>query len=284
MEYMPGRCLADCFEDLTYQQKLRTASDVADIMSSMFKITARQCGSISSYMDIFLRDPSLSSLRYPHLAPLSSPRPDTAVAGQFCVGPVNDLTFLDYPRQIDPHLCGPFNSERDFMEAIAFLGKPPTRAGGRLKCRVFEKTLEIYDVVERLYRSSKNGSTESRMFHFAHGDLSDCNILIDPDTGAVTGVIDWEMAGFRPSWLAAVAAGWFNDDSERFLMTDFQSFRSNHVDETPTDTVVRAYFRLRLAVLSKKPDSQHGHGLPIPLNAEKDSQRGDEENPSSFGA
>ena len=136
---------------------------------------------------MFHREPCLCSLRYPRLAPLNSPRPDTAVSGQSCVGPVNDLTFLDYPRQIDPHLCGPFDSERDFMEAIAFLGKPPTRAGGKFKCGVFEKTLEIYDVVERLYRSSENSSTESCIFHFAHGDLSDCNVLIDPDTGAVIG-------------------------------------------------------------------------------------------------
>ena len=34
------------------------------------------------------------------------------------VGPINDLAFLDYPRQVDPHLCGPFNSERDASNAI----------------------------------------------------------------------------------------------------------------------------------------------------------------------
>ena len=51
---------------------------------------------------------------------------------------------------------------------------------------------------------------------------SDCNILIDPNTGGVTAVIDWEMAGFCPLWLAAVATGWFNDDSELFLISDLQ--------------------------------------------------------------
>ena len=65
------------------------------------------------------------------------------------------------------------------------------------------------------------------------------------------------MAGFRPSWLAAVAVGWFNDDSERFLMTDFQSSRGNHVDETPADAVVRARFRLRLAALDERIYRHH---------------------------
>ena len=118
-----------------------------------------------------------------------------------------------YPRQVDPQLCVPFNSERSFMEAFAFLGTSPTRAGGKLSCWVFEKTLEVYGVVRRFYcktqQSEVSPSSHGR-FHFAHGDLSDFNILIDPATGAVTGVIDWEMA-------AAVGGGWFNYDSERFL-------------------------------------------------------------------
>jgi len=196
MEYMPGQCLGDCFEHLNYSQKLRTATDLADIMASMFKITAPQCGSVSPYAGgSFGRDLIPDTLRYPTLAPLYSPRPSPIVDGQICVGPFNDLVFLDYPRHIDPHLCGPFEFERDFMEAVAFLGKPPTRAGGRISCGVFEKTLEVYDVVRRLYQGSEHTSSE---FHFAHGDLSQYNILVDLNTGAVTGVIDWEMGGFRP--------------------------------------------------------------------------------------
>ena len=264
MEYMPGQRLADCFEHLTYRQKLRTAADVANIMSSMFKMTAPQCGSVSPYTTgSFQGDPSVDTLRYPPLTPLHSPRPSAIIDGQFCVGPVNDLVFLEYPRQIDPGLCGPFGSERDFMEAVALLGKPPTRTGGRASCRIFEKTLEVYDIVRRLYRGSEDTSTECRTFHFAHGDLSDDNILIDPSTGAVTGVIDWEMAGFRPPWLAAVGADWFDDDSERFIMTDFQSCRGNHADDTPADAVVSAHFRLRLAALDERIFRHHLQGIEL---------------------
>ena len=90
-----------------------------------------------------------------------------------------------------------------------------------------EKTLEVYDVVAPLYRQSET-------FHFAHGDPSEANILIDPDTGVISGIVDWEMAGFRPAWLSAVAAGLFDDDSERFLMTDDQSERGNYSNEDPT--------------------------------------------------
>jgi Phosphotransferase enzyme family len=270
MEYMPGLCLADCFEQLTYEQKRRTATDVAEIMFSLFNITSVQCGSISPYMgDSFRSNESLchNSLRYPLFTPLFSPRPTPTLKGQsVIVGPINDLTFLDYPRQVDPHLCGPFNSERGFMEAFAFLGTPPTRAGGKLSCWVFEKTLEVYNVVRNLYyetQQSEVSSSNHDQFHFAHGDLSDFNILIDPATGAVTGVIDWEMAGFHPAWLAAVAGGWFDDDSERFLMSDFQSSRENHADETPADAALRAHFRLRLATLDMQLFRHHLQGIEL---------------------
>jgi hypothetical protein len=35
---------------------------------------------------------------------------------------------------------------------------------------------------------------------FAHADLSWENVLLDPTTGSVTGIVDWEMAGFWPEW------------------------------------------------------------------------------------
>jgi Phosphotransferase enzyme family len=109
---------------------------------------------------------------------------------------VNDITFLDYPRQISPGVCGPFDTKREWMEAFAFLGKPPTRRGTKPEVWSFEKTLDIYDIVARFYQNSSYSTfKEEERFHLAHGDLSNYDILIDPDTGAVTGLIDWEMAG-----------------------------------------------------------------------------------------
>jgi hypothetical protein len=142
---------------------------------------------------------------------------------------------------------------------------PPTRSGRKLSCWVFEKTL---DVIRNLYcrsQQSEVSSSNHDQSHFAHGDLSDFNILVDPATGAVTGVIDWEMGGFRPAWLVTVAGGWFDDDSERFLMSDFQSSRGNHADETPADAALRAHFRLRLAALDTQLFLHHLQGIMIPL-------------------
>jgi len=271
MKYMPGRTLGDCFETLTLQQKLRTAADMANILSSLFRITAPQCGSIASVSrdDGCLRrfrfqDPSLSSIHVfsrPHFL-----IDDPNVVGPINVGSINDVTFLDYPNQIPPQFCGPFDSERQFMQAIAFMGQPSTRKGGKLGRWAFEKALEVYDVVKRLQKPPPKPCIfleERETFHFTHGDLSDQNILINPDIGEITGVIDWEMAGFRPPCLAAATGGWFNDDSERFLMSEHQSARGDYKDETPTDTVVRAKFRLQVVAMHEDLYRHHLQGVEL---------------------
>ena len=273
MQYMPGRCLGDCIENLTDSQKHRTGMDLATIMSSLFQITAPKCGSLvrSGYQD----DTSLQyrSLRYPICSPKVTQGQTRSKAAavpkdHFSIGPINDISFLEYPRQLPVELCGPFDTEREWMEAFAFGGKvrtePLTEERKKLELWAFEKTLEVYDVVAQFYQKSSHSTfEESGMFHLAHGDLSTYNILIDPDTGAVTGLIDWEMAGSRPAWLAAVGGGWFNDDSERFLMTFEQSSRDNYAEETPTDAITRASFRLRLAALDEKLFRHYLLGLEL---------------------
>jgi len=131
---------------------------------------------------------------------------------------------------------------------------------------IFDKVIEVYDAVKQFQQppSKSHIPFEDReTFHFAHGDLSETNILINPDTGEITGIIDWEMAGFRPPWLAAVAGGWFNDDWDRFLMSEHQSMRGDYKDETPTDAAVRAHFRLRLAALHEDCYRHHLQGCEL---------------------
>ena len=74
------------------------------------------------------------------------------------------------------------------MGAFAFYGKPPTCSGKR-RCWAFEKIIEVYEIVAEWYRTSSQSTFEE----ISSLDLSSHN----PDTGAIAGVIDWEMAGFR---------------------------------------------------------------------------------------
>ncbi|KAF8498285.1 hypothetical protein JB92DRAFT_3125410 [Gautieria morchelliformis] len=268
MEYMPGTRLGDSVATLTDDQKVRTGMDMADIMYSLFQITARQCGSLLRSDSQDDRGLPYRSLRYPinslpvspgHLGSNAAIDPKTG----FAIGPVNDIGFLPHPTHLPAQLCGPFSTEREWMEGFAFMGKPPTRAE-KTDLMTYSKILEIYDIVARFYENSCHSTPEEKdTFHLAHGGFSERNILIDPETGAITGVLDWEMAGFRPAWLAAVAGGWFDDDSERFIMSEMESERGDCRNDTPGDAITRARFRLRLAALDKSLFRHYQQGVEL---------------------
>jgi aminoglycoside phosphotransferase (APT) family kinase protein len=77
--------------------------------------------------------------------------------------------------------CGPFASEGEFHDFLV----APVREEPRPE-------------LAARYRSCL---PDDHGINFAHADLSFDHILVDPDgNGKVMAIIDWEMAGFWPSW------------------------------------------------------------------------------------
>jgi len=146
MDYVPGMRFVDCFDDLNYEQKSKTATDLAFTMSQLFSFTTSYCGTL-------LRDQSLPrdqrSPRYNNLdcGPITM-QPHSGVSdGSFLIGPVSDITLLDYRRIVPAARCGPFSTERQFLEAFAYLGSPGTRPTNKLERWPLDRLLEVYDVV-----------------------------------------------------------------------------------------------------------------------------------------
>jgi hypothetical protein len=78
------------------------------------------------------------------------------------------------------HTCGPFASVADFHD---FLVAPVRQCPGpELVAKYRSQLPDTYDI------------------RFSHADLSWENILVDVSTGRVTGILDWEMAGYWPEW------------------------------------------------------------------------------------
>ena len=247
MDYVPGERLMDCWDDMGVLQKTRTAKDLARAMADMFTLTASHCG-------VLLRDRSLDdsqrSQRYEPRAgdaPIVD-APDEAhtevVDGDFVIGPVNDITFLQLTKTVPASLCGPFATERAFLEAIGYRNAcGGTTVRDRLYRWPIERMFEIYDVIRPLYTPRIDSAAP---FHFAHADLSVANLMVDPESGEITGLIDWEMAGFRPAWLCATSATWFDDDPCRFLVEDHQDGPNGYGEDTETDTWLRKVFLAEL--------------------------------------
>ena len=205
MDYVPGQRFMDCWDDMGVPQKTRVAKGLARLMAEMFALTASHCG-------VILRDSSLNesqrSLRYrpsamgASLVEAPTEAHTEVVDGDFVIGPVNDITFLQFTKTVPASLCGPFATERAFLEAFGY--KDPY-GGAKVQSKLWrymrwpvERMFEIYDLIRPLYTPQVDSSAP---FHFAHADLSVANLMVDPGLGEITGLIDWEMAGFRPAWL-----------------------------------------------------------------------------------
>lgn len=62
----------------------------------------------------------------------------------------------------------------------------------------------------------------------------------------VTGMIDWECAGFRPAWAAAEAAYWLDEDPHKVAYSSHGPLNYVRVDGVPEDSkdaLLRAFFR-----------------------------------------
>ncbi|EIN06806.1 hypothetical protein PUNSTDRAFT_72547 [Punctularia strigosozonata HHB-11173 SS5] len=66
-----------------------------------------------------------------------------------------------------------------------------------------------YDSIRRQYK-------DDYPIVFSHADFNPANIMVDPSTGRVTAIVDWEMAGWWPAYWEYRKAlyGWNTDDPE----------------------------------------------------------------------
>ena len=119
--------------------------------------------------------------------------------------------------------------------------------------------ITTFPLAKNVYSSSKvfipilrcSAQADASNFRFSHGNLHDGNILIDPQSGAITGIIDLEAAAFRPLWAEVCGVGWFEEDNHRFIIgsSDPENFSE---DTDPEDMELRAFFRTELH--KKNPD------------------------------
>lgn len=75
---------------------------------------------------------------------------------------------------------------------------------------------------------------------FAHADISWENILVDPATGIVTGIVDWEMAGFWPQWWEYRKA-LFGSRSQLWWMSVLEQIMPQYKSETDADMDIEMF-------------------------------------------
>jgi hypothetical protein len=253
MEHMPGVEMGDIWNQLQLPQKRRLALDLVDLYAQLSRFKASGCGGIYHTVNS-VDDCDLSKhLRSPRWVPLS---PESLrmlrshcnhpVNDEFDLGPIHDISLLNYRLVVpSPSQTLPVFTSDEYIKLVAYNGNPTTRSDYDLPTR--EKCVELFQSIHNLYPKSTvlGPSADASNFRFSHGDLHEGNILIDPKSGAITGVIDWEAAGFRPLWTVICGVGWFEEDRQRFIIgaDDPENFDE---DNNPEDAELRAFFRTEL--------------------------------------
>lgn len=136
---------------------------------------------------------------------------------QHIVGPILDPLFYLYRRLYLPADRGPYRTSREWMTAEINLQRTWAKTGPLIKtmtnCEDFdaydwdsdcdEEALEMarlfddyQDVLPNIFAADEGNSP----YVIHHHDLRLANVLIDPNTYEITGIIDWEMIQVVPEW------------------------------------------------------------------------------------
>jgi hypothetical protein len=269
MEYMPGVELREAWKELDYDMKIRFAIDLVDMYDQLSQLKADACGAIyhstRQSKDILLTS-SLQTIRSPRWKPLSSSsiralrahsdHPLCDSDGLYQIGPLQDGALLQYAVLVPPPSRTPLVfTTADYVRLLAYNGSPSTRSSYDKPTR--DKVVDLFQNLHALYPHHQlfGPSADPFIFRFCHGDLHDRNILIDPTTGRITGILDWECAGFRPWWTDVAGVGWLAEDRQRFLFgtdrpDDFS--HDNNSSTSRSDGCLRAFFRTEL--YKRNPD------------------------------
>ena len=148
---------------------------------------------------------------------------DVSEAQDFVVDQAFDLLFFKSSRYELPGDRGPFMNSLQWLAALVYvqlewIKTGPVEGDGDYG-RSFEKnhsTMEslchsYFDTLPSVFPDDE--ADWSNVIY--HDDLNSSNILVDPETFVVTGIVDWEMINVVPAWRATEHPK-FIQDSEPF--------------------------------------------------------------------
>ncbi len=217
MEHMAGVEMDDALPILQPECRHRMILDLVDLHDQLYRLRSDVSGSIyhsvwvaSWTIAIFWADQILrhrsspGPLRWNSLSEKFLHLLNTLCTHRmnngYRLGPLNDINLLQFKLVVPtPEQTRPVFTSKDYVKLLAFNGNPTTRSDDDFPAR--DLCVELLFHVQNLYSNSPllGPSTDTNKFFFSHGDLHGGNILVDPQTGALTGIIDWEAAALSPT-------------------------------------------------------------------------------------
>lgn len=186
------------------ETEIATTSDNTDVQKE------------DAHEDTALKKPSVELTR----RAMPPRRNDYNNLGDFTIGPLFDKIFYMDDRVYLLGDRGPYKNSHDMLKAEvemqlewvkngrSIMHSPSLLEEAGYYKDVFEREApimealshEFLDVLPQICQHEEPG--QGYVLH--HHDLNPTNILVDPDSFKITGIVDWEMANVVPIWMASV--------------------------------------------------------------------------------
>lgn len=198
MEKVPGVPLEESWGEMSLEAKFKIAGEMAGFIAQLESLRFPMIG------NLYFRDEKKTG---------RIPVPNDL---DFELGEMIHMDFFLYNRiQIDGHR-GPFPDPASWLTAlieteIASLGLllPPDHPDFDPETLVLDLCTEKNTILRNCHQLLrllplifKSGRSGKEQYVLYHGDLNAGNILINPISLEITGVIDWELASTYPLWVS----------------------------------------------------------------------------------
>lgn len=220
MERLPGVCLRDIWPVYPGEKgdTIKLTSPTGSIACSPVDWKAKEdiTRTISGYVqDLRKRSfKAIGSLYFRSDLENLDIKPTTLVETddpEFVIGPLVSLPLFygDLRSRANRNL-GPYSSEREYISAWADVQRQELELAQTLDPEdpLYDEDLvddgpEIKSALDALYSVIPNlfsPHSDPNGYTLHHNDLSLANVIVDPSTFKVTGVLDWECIGTVPRW------------------------------------------------------------------------------------
>lgn len=139
----------------------------------------------------------------------ASQSPKATAEEQFVVGPLFSWVFWLGARLYLPGHRGPYRNSHEWLKALIEMQQTWVKAGrvdddSDYGSDFEEEVPEMMEGCQQYldFLSSICPENDNTLSFLYHHDLNSANILVDPKTFAITGIVDWETINILPKWRA----------------------------------------------------------------------------------
>ncbi|KAJ3831856.1 hypothetical protein F5878DRAFT_45819 [Lentinula raphanica] len=260
LEKITGVPASEVWETLPFEKKEIVVNEVAEHIIQLFGLRFEKAGSLYKTAERgeqeFTVGPIVSTPFYRALDGFVRfpDSPDSNIQLRKFRGPFPDTSsFLRSALQVELHIISDPDLRRQVLER-ELNGDDKRLEHGE---RVLNKALKLASVYPGDICVSSPLSTPGRPFSLRMDDFRLSNIMIDENTGHITGLIDFEGATVAPLWECAYMPRWLQDPDE---------WDGTYEGGTPTEkSSLRQLFFKKIDEIDKGGEWKraHDHGRPF---------------------